>query len=111
MKHILYDKCPDCGSVFQNFSQDVDQFGQVRQHTNGGIWERIQFACGREDEYVPNFYRIETNRPCSRTEEQRKKIELRKTAHANVLHCISVLNVDENFKSRLNSAVRYVDTK
>ena len=42
------------------------------QHTNGHWNESREYACGRRDEYSPNFMSISTTSLCSRTDAARE---------------------------------------
>jgi hypothetical protein len=89
-QYIYYAACPDCGAPFEVVRRKVTG-GVLLTHINGGIWESVQFACGREDAYVPNFCKIITERPCSRTpvaleRRAKRKADLDEEVRKKVFH-------------------------
>lgn len=55
--HIIYNTCTTCGAEATDFRVNA-------LHCNGQWNEYVQFKCGAEDHYSPNFNKIETIRFC-----------------------------------------------
>lgn len=54
------EKCPYCGcDIVVSESVEMDCFGKVWQHCNGGKLEHRRFACGYESVFEPNFNRTD----------------------------------------------------
>lgn len=108
-KHIHYESCPDCGAPFRMFGREVGTADKaIRQHTNGGIWEYIIFTCERKDAFIPNFDRIQTERPCSNTPETQALMAKRRAAAIRIGVLIENLDVDDHFRDRIRRDYSYI---
>jgi hypothetical protein len=76
-------KCPDCGCevvVEESVQTDASWNGstaatKIREHCEGGRWEKRAFLCGFTGEYVPNFRRVEPLRPCRNTPKFNERLK------------------------------------
>lgn len=115
MEHIHYTICPECGSPFYKLEQEVEpwsltnQFPSVRRHTNGGNWEKVYFACGRVDAYVPNFLGISVEKSCNNSPA---RIDARKRHEKLVNQLLdavgSVQGVDDDLRKKILHEIEWV---
>lgn len=110
LKFIHTTKCPVCGctTVVSESVETETGRPEVRTHTNGGVWESRQFACGYRVDYIPNYYKERVGRPCSVDpvvlEEKRKNT----AAKCAVLEYIIGLDCSEAFKTQLSNSIAYL---
>jgi hypothetical protein len=100
-KHIDYSACPDCGAEFVEFGRETGVGGKVNRHVNGGVREYIRFACGRKDEYIPNFLKIKTEYPCQNTPDAVEQRRKRGCAKVSLTTAIRALDVDDDYRHEL----------
>lgn len=108
LQYLKGDNCPICGTnavIEENV--EVDRYGsnpKVREHCNGGKWEKRKFICGQALEYIPNFSRTEASDRyvCQNDPAIIDKKKKREQARDSVVDFISKLtDVDEDFKNRM----------
>jgi DNA-directed RNA polymerase subunit RPC12/RpoP len=111
LKHINYNKCPECGSPassigLETYAYQDDTPKKISQHTNGGRWEYIIFTCGRKDQYAPNFESIQTEYPCPQRSAAVLIKQKRKLATKHLIGVLDGLDVDDYFKETLEHEIK-----
>ena len=114
IKYLKTDKCPICGETTIVAEEiEVSRDGTVREHTNGGRWEKRTFLCGQGMRYIPNYgrdeyseYNICKNDPV-RNEYIRKKRALYSKIHDFIAEESDLIKkdtekLDSNIKQLLN---------
>lgn len=100
LNHLLYGKCPQCGS-------QIHEKWQGSQHTNGKWNERVRFWCGHSIEYSPNFSAERVIVECKNMPTVKKKISEREQGIVKTIAYINKMkNVDKNFKERVIKELR-----
>lgn len=94
LKEMNYEHCPYCGARIVNIMQKT-------KHCNGHWNEYVQFECGCEIYFSPNFRREEIQRPCPKSPEEIEFQDKRKKAKKKLIEFINKLNVDEQYKQNL----------
>lgn len=110
LTYIKTDKCPVCGcTIIINESVEKEYLSiKIREHANGGRWERRRFACGCEIYYCPNFGCEEISRECSLDPKVIERDEKRNEAKNMLYVTIENLDVDKEYKTRLKDSIKYV---
>jgi predicted RNA-binding Zn-ribbon protein involved in translation (DUF1610 family) len=98
LKHIAEVTCPTCGAACITSKQSL-------QHSSGEWNEYRTFNCGLTLNYSPNFRRVVVNSPCTRSEEAKHIRNKRVTAIARLAKYIKLLDVDEQFKSKVYKTI------
>lgn len=98
LDHLPCTKCPDCGAA-------VIAERKERRHCNGHYNETQEFECGKIIKWSPNYmgYDSQSSVECPNTPKNVAKIEKRKQARQALIDFIDTLDVDDTFKSTLNS--------
>lgn len=99
LKHLIYKNCPTCHARITSESQPWI-------HTSGKPFEIIEFSCGCKLSWSPNFEREEVYRICPKHPDILKENERRKKAAEKMRNYLSRLDVDNNFKLTIETAIR-----
>lgn len=108
LRHITTTKCPSCGCDIIVNEHVETEYGtaKIRQHTNGGVWEHRQFACGCRIDYIPNFSKENIGRKCTQDPEVLKEKAQKLAAKSAVLDFIAGLeDCSEYYKQVLSNAI------
>jgi hypothetical protein len=66
-KHLAYERCPYCKSKIRSCSINGT-------HANGEQFETVEFDCFCLIRYSPNFSRINVEKPCPNSTEEKNRI-------------------------------------
>ena len=109
LRHIKTDRCPVCGSTVVAEKVETEyQSTKIRIHVNGCRWEYRQFACGCEIHFCPNFCKEEIIHACPFEPKIIEKNNKRRAAKNILINTIENLDVDDEYKSHLHSAIKYI---
>jgi hypothetical protein len=98
---IKETECPTCSARPNAETQD-------NMHCNGHFNETRTFTCGLRLNFSPNFMRTRVTLDCPNTEASKSREAARVEAKLNLEACIFSLLVDEEYRSRLKSAIAYI---
>lgn len=107
IRHITTTKCPTCGCdiiVNEHVETEIGT-AKIRQHTNGGVWEHREFACGCRIDYIPNYSKASVGRPCSLDPALLAEKHRQKAARDAVMEYIRGLDCSDTYKSKLCDAI------
>ena len=79
-----------------------------RSESGGGRWEYRKFACGYETHYCPNFFKEQKNKSCASDPKIIERDKKRKEAKSALCSTIASLDVDNEYKDRLEGAIKYI---
>jgi len=102
MNDIKTTKCPSCGCT------DVKSELKENQHVNGHWNEHREFKCGFKIHFVPNFMSEREEDPCEKGPLYKKAMDRRYAAINKLEKYIARLDVDDNFKERLEHEYKYL---
>ena len=110
LQFIKTDKCPVCGcdTVVSEHVETEFNSAKIRTHCSGGRWEYRKFACGYETHYCPNFFKEQKNRSCASDPKIIERDKKRKEAKSALCSTIASLDVDNEYKDRLEGAIKYI---
>lgn len=98
---IPHETCPTCAAITVAESC-------MHRHTCGEGFEERTFECGCVIAWSPNFSRLETKKPCPKLPAQREKVRKQVVAVKVLMTTIDDQDVDEEFKNRIRSQLRYL---
>jgi hypothetical protein len=101
LKEITQTKCLDCGCT------EIVQESKKDLHTNGHFNERRVFKCGCTLAFSPNYMRTEISVGCPNSKKIVEKKKLRDESKAKLNKFISKLNVDDDFKIKVQGSYRW----
>lgn len=109
LTHVKTNACPVCSEtrvVSESVKTSSLDRNEILEHAHGGKWERREFLCGYEVEYVPNYREDEKKSPCRRDPIVAERKAKRQIALDKTLAFIETLeDVDDSYRSTLSTEV------
>jgi len=94
LRELKYELCPVCKSI-------VTSEHRTNQHSNGHWNEEIEFKCGCEIRFSPNFMKEQILNQCPKHPNKVLKSEKRNKATQKLEKYITRLDVDDEFKNNI----------
>jgi len=92
LHHIKAASCLKCGS------RATDD-NQRSQHVNGEWFESRTYECGRKISYIPNFSKLEEDRPCTNSTAYKEELEKFNKAKVKILKVARKELTEARFKT------------
>jgi len=86
--------CPTCGATIKSYHR-------WNKHSNGYWNESLEYECGCEFKFSPNFMYIELIRICPSDQNYQNKLRCRDAAIEKLRSVIKELDVDDEFLEQL----------
>lgn len=110
IRYIQTTKCPicDCDVVISEHVETEIGTAKIRQHTNGGVWEHREFACGCRIDYIPNFSKEYVGKQCPQDPVLLAEKQRNLAALSSVMDYIVDLDCSEEYKTKLSNAISHL---
>ncbi len=110
LEFIKTNSCPVCGcDIITGEMVELNRDRKsIRRHANGGTWEERVFACGCRISYCPNFRKEEIKGKCVNDPKYIEMKNKREVAKAKLFPFIEALDTDDEYKKRLNAAIKFI---
>lgn len=100
LNHLKVAPCPHCNA-------DIKRLIQGRKHSNGQFNETIEYDCGYDVSWIPNFSREVVSNKCKRTKDHLALVEKNKKAAIKLENYIKKLDCGEEFREKVLSDTKY----